>query len=129
MKHLILVLALFTVGCGDVRIPHRQIIIQGRDTVQIAPAPEVSVEIETLKTEYKEVWQLIKETDEEWVQVRKKMDEVAVKMVMAKTAEESFDYAKEHAELSRREKILWKQWGDALEKRRKIIERIERLVK
>lgn len=128
MKHLILGLALFVVGCSDVSLPRSAVVVQ-RKVVQVTPTPEASVEMEALKTEYKEVWQLIKETDEEWYQVRKKMDEVAANMVLAKTAEESFDYAKEHAELSRRERILWKQWGDALEKRRKVIERIERLVK
>ena len=123
-----MVLGLFTIGCGDVNLPRRTVIVQ-RNIVQVVPTPEVEAEMEALKTEYKENWQKEQESEEGWVKARKKQDELALKVITAKTAEESFEFARQLAEIGPIEKKLYKDWKDAVSKRYELVERMAKLSK
>jgi hypothetical protein len=121
MKHLILALGLFTTGCAG-----QQQIEVNRTVVQVN---NNAAEMEALKIDYKENWQKEKESEEGWVKARKRLNELALKIVEAKTAEESFEFAKELAEISPVEKKLWQDWKDCISRRYAIVERMEQLSK
>jgi len=118
MKYLILVLVLFVAaGCSN---PESSV-------VQVCSNNET--EMEALKTEYKENWQKEKESKKSWIKARKEQDVLALKIIEAKTAEESFEFARQLAEIGPIEKKLWKDWNDAISRRYAIIERMGQLSK
>lgn len=125
MKYIILVLALFVVGCREVNLPQR-VVVQRR---VVQATPEAVDEMEALKKEYKENWEKEKESEEGWVKARKQQDALAIKVIEAKTAEESFEFARQLAEIGPIEKKLWKDWKDAVSRRYEIVERMAKLSK